>query len=268
MAHAVTLQQLISALSFKYMAQDNFIHRHIPDTPQIESERRQIFFARALDLPTFYVRRNTRNRLLLKIMRHAHNMRNSRRYPGYIRIYVKDYCIALLEMIQNDAQDLIEELDCAPMLEDLWQRIEFPEEHAVSGRLTQSIVSRCGRTKGMDIPAHEFNAAAEEYYRTDLRRTHMQEGIELLTPDIRTLYAETQESELKHWLAQITQGREPGQCFEHYGKKLGAQRLERQSLLNMINMVLSSIYTDGRVHNEGEQKGAQHVGSASVYRAC
>ncbi|MGM0417047.1 MAG: hypothetical protein ACQEQK_08870 [Thermodesulfobacteriota bacterium] len=268
MAHAVTLQQLITALSFKYMSQDGFTHRHIPDNPQVESERRQIFFARALDLPTFYVRRNTRNRLLLKIMRRTRNMRNSRRYPGYIRIYVKDYCLALLELIQNDAQDLIEELGCAGMLEDLWHRIEIPEKHATSGRLSRDIASKCGHNRALDIPAREFNAAAEEHYRTDLRHAQIQEAVELLSPDIGALHSRIQPPELKQWLGRLTEGRELDQSFIHYGKKLTAGHLEGQQLLNMINLVLSSVYTDGKTQEEQTNTGGADAGSAPVYRAC
>jgi hypothetical protein len=268
MAYAVTLQQLITALSFKYMAQGSISHRHIPDNPQTESERRQIFFARALDLPTFYVRRNTRNRLLLKIMRHTRNMRNSRRYPGYIRIYVKDYCIALLEIIQKDGRDLIEELDCSSMLEDLWHRIEFPDQYASSGRLTRNIVDQCGHNRALDIPAPEFNAAAERYYRTTLRTNQIEEATELLTPAMEKLPHTLCSGADGHWLNRITAGDDPGRSFTHYARQFKHQRLEGTHLLNMINLVLTSVHSDNCNQRTTLHDEAEHMGTAPVYRAC
>jgi hypothetical protein len=268
MANAVTLQQLITALSFKYMVQGSFSHRHIPDNPQTESERRQIFFARALDLPTFYVRRNTRNRLLLKIMRHTRNMRNSRRYPGYIRIYVKDYCLALLEIIQKDGRDLIEELDCGSMLEDLWHRIEFPEQYASSGRLTRNIVEQCGHNRALDIPAHEFNAAAERYYRTTLRTNHIEEAAELLTPTMEKLQHTLCAGADGPWLDRITAGDTPGRSFTQYARQFKHQHLEGTHLLNMINLVLTSVHADNCNQRTTINDEAEHMGAAPVYRAC
>jgi hypothetical protein len=54
---ATNLQVLLTALAFKYMANGDVSHRHIPDTPFIESERRQIFFCMAIGIPTFFVLR-------------------------------------------------------------------------------------------------------------------------------------------------------------------------------------------------------------------
>ena len=39
----------------------------------------------------------------------------------------------------------------------------------------------------MRLAATDFNAAAERYYRTTLRRGHLAAGIELLRADLRTL---------------------------------------------------------------------------------
>ena len=62
----------------------------------------------AIGIPTFYVRRNSRNRFLLKILRQTDRVRNSRRYPGYLRVYRQEYCRALLKVLREDAGDLIE----------------------------------------------------------------------------------------------------------------------------------------------------------------
>ena len=85
------------------MATGQISHRHIQDEPVIESERRQIFFGMAVGIPTFYVRRNTRNRFLLKILRRTKNIRISNRYPNYWRVQNREYCLALLALLNEDA---------------------------------------------------------------------------------------------------------------------------------------------------------------------
>ena len=269
MAAAVTLQQLITALSFKYMAQEMCTHRYIPDTPQAESERRQIFFARAINLPTFYVRRNTRNRFLLKILRHTRNKRNSRRYPGYIRVYVKDYCLALLEIIQIDAQDLIEELGCAEMLQDLWHRIEVPEMHSASGQLTQAILKRCGQKNPLDISEHSFNSAAEDFYRTDLRRRHIFEALDMLSGSVAALKQDMHlESSIGRWLEDEASVKGMEHNFAAFGRKLAHGDLEGEHLLKMINIVLCTIHVDRQNQKTDSGREWKHAEAASVYRAC
>ncbi|WP_277058790.1 hypothetical protein [Trichlorobacter lovleyi] len=67
MGRAADLQTLITALAYKYMA-EGVDHRSIPDDPSLESERRQIFFATAIGLPTFFVRKDTANSFLHRII--------------------------------------------------------------------------------------------------------------------------------------------------------------------------------------------------------
>ena len=52
----------ITALAFRYVLNGDVTHDHIPDSPFIESERRQIFFATAIGIPTFFIRHDTENR--------------------------------------------------------------------------------------------------------------------------------------------------------------------------------------------------------------
>ena len=68
MGRAADLQTLITSLAYKYMALGT-THAHIPDTPSVESERRQIFFGAAIGIPTFYVSRNSSNAFLDKILK-------------------------------------------------------------------------------------------------------------------------------------------------------------------------------------------------------
>lgn len=92
MGRAADLQTLLNALAFKYIAEGKLTHSYIPDDPNVESERRQIFFGAAIGIPTFYVRRNTGNLFLKKIIERTGKVRHSHRYPGYLRIYNLEYC--------------------------------------------------------------------------------------------------------------------------------------------------------------------------------
>jgi hypothetical protein len=58
MGPAVTLQNLLYLLAFKYIVTGQISHEHIPDDPSVESERRQVVFGAAIGLPTFFVRDN------------------------------------------------------------------------------------------------------------------------------------------------------------------------------------------------------------------
>ena len=107
MGKAADLQTLITALAYKYMALGT-THGHIPDSPSVESERRQIFFGAAIGLPTFFVSKNSTNAFLEKILKHTGGIRASHRYPGYLRIQTHEYRLALIRVIREDAADLIE----------------------------------------------------------------------------------------------------------------------------------------------------------------
>ncbi len=73
MAEAVDMQNLVTALACRYIILGKIDHHDIPDRPSIESERRQIFFGSAIGIPTFYVRADTSNRLLKKIVTGVNN---------------------------------------------------------------------------------------------------------------------------------------------------------------------------------------------------
>src|SRR5262249_23762090 len=115
MAQAVNLQQLVTCLAFKYIVAGKYGHGDIPDSPFVESERRQIFFGAAAGVPTFFVRRDTTNVLMRVILAETRRTRPSRRYSGYIRVHNLEYRHALVRILRRDAADLIEILgfrDC------------------------------------------------------------------------------------------------------------------------------------------------------------
>ena len=162
MSEAVNLQTLVTVLAFKYALQGAFNHGHIPDDPLIESERRQIFFGSAIGIPTFFVRSDTGNIFLRTILERTWGVRYSRRYKGYLRIYNRQYRLALVNLIRSDAADLIELLGLEDTMESLVRRIEEPQQHSAAGKITQGILGKLGVDSPLRADATEFNVAAED----------------------------------------------------------------------------------------------------------
>ena len=264
LAGATNLQALLCALAFKYMARGELRPRHIPDTPFVESERRQIFFARAIGIPTFYVLRNTRNRLLLKILKQTERVRVSRRYPAYFRVYCQEYCRALLKLLRADAADLIEMFGFTHLLDDLEQRLLQPSEHAASGR----IISAINNGNPMKSAAGEFNQAAEKYYRENQRRLHMAQALKLLQEDLSQIENNSQgrETQLRQELEEIMAGRSVQPFLQTIKTDLLSDKLGVQPLVRLLNLMLLGEQRDRLLNTENSKKDI-HGTDTSVHRA-
>lgn len=183
---AVDLQQLLTCLAYKLILTGKITHGHIPDTPEVESERRQIFFATAIALPTFFVRKGTANVFLQGMIERATGIRSSHRYPGYSRVHVQEYRLALVDFIQREAADVVEMFSAGDMLSRLRARIVDPDLGA-GGKLTRRILDRTGARSPLSLQARDFNMAAEEVYREELRRDYLLEGFEYVLEDCATI---------------------------------------------------------------------------------
>lgn len=184
MGPACGLQALITALAYRYALTGRATHAHIPDDPTLESERRQVLFGAAIGLPTFFVRKDSRNAFLMRIIAKTAHTRSSHRYPGYIRVCHREFRLALLDVIREDAPDLVEQMGMRATLDDLELRLTHPEMHGAAAAVTTGILQDCHRLNPLDIAADDFNLAAEHYYRTTLRRRHIQEGREILKAEL------------------------------------------------------------------------------------
>ncbi|MDY0190883.1 MAG: hypothetical protein RBR22_09140 [Desulfuromonas sp.] len=273
MGAATTLQQLITALTFKYMAAGQFDHRHIPDNPNVESERRQIFFGHALGLPTFFIKRTTRNRFLRHILKQAQGVRHSRRYHGYMRVYHQEYCLALLRVLEQDGAELIEQIGCHDMLRNLRLRIESPQEYSVAGRLTQGIMATLGGKTPLQVPAAEFNAAAEEFYRTTLRKQHLNEALQLLHAELPVL--EKLAAHNQHYrtaLNSICHGGDLRSTYNQLTTAVTNGTSAETDNLRLINLVLLSAHCDSHSQMNfspinRSNKDSCHEDVTSIYRA-
>ena len=183
MAPATNLQRLLLALCYTYIANGEVTHEHIPDGPEIESERRQIFFGAAIGLPTFYVNKSTSNQFIRRILKKTRRTRSSRRYPGYLRIYVKEYQLALLQIIREDVADLIELFKLKDTLSELESRLQEPHVQAAFGRINRQILE--GKAPhAMQMIALEYNQSAENFYRNTLKKKHLEEALTILEKDV------------------------------------------------------------------------------------
>lgn len=271
MGQAANLQLLVNALAFKYIAQGRLSHQHIPDNPSIESERRQIFFGTALGIPTFFVRKNTSNLFLQKIVRRCQGVRPSRRYPRYLRVHNIEYRKALVGVLLEDAADLIEMLELTETIEDLLLRLEQPEDHAALGKLTHSILDEMGADSAIRVRAKEFNQAAEQYYRTTLRRKYLEEGFSFLEEDLGRFDLKWEAAnEMSAEDVRFVMGdRGPLDFLSAVKEDLLEETASPDELKVVINLVLMSIHHDivqaQRVLNEHTTDGKPET---SVCRAA
>ncbi|MCX7966617.1 MAG: hypothetical protein N2596_08335 [Syntrophorhabdaceae bacterium] len=187
MGEAVSLQILLTALAYKYIFFYGITHRHIPDDPTIESERRQIFFGTAIGIPTFYIKKDTHNKFMLRILKNTEKSRFSRRYPGYIRIYGREYNKALVKIIMDDAKDLIELMGLEETIVSLKERIEQPEIFSAGARITQGILKDKKKKNPLQLSGDEFNIEAEKYYRNTLRRKHLEEAYSVVLDEFKKM---------------------------------------------------------------------------------
>ena len=187
MGNAANLQMLVTALACKYIFTGRITHADIPDHPFVESERRQIFFGAAIGIPTFFVKTDTSNRFLARIVKKTPNSRSSRRYAGYTRVCASDFERTLITLLREDAPELIEMAGLKPTLEDLAERIGRDRHNAVSTRLTRRICEEAGASSPMALTGEEFNAAAEAFYRERLKKEQMAEAMEVWSAQVRQM---------------------------------------------------------------------------------
>ena len=269
MGRAVDMQTLITALAYKYMALGT-AHAHIPDTPSVESERRQIFFGAAIGIPTFFVSRNSANAYLDKILKKTGGIRPSRRYPGYLRIQVDEYRKALLQVIREDAADLIELMDLHDTLNDLETRIIEPSLNSAVGRITAGILDEVNASSPLHVNAREFNIGAERFYRTTLRQRHLEEALGLMVQDCSILDREqsTLDDTLRKALRVILQGQDAVRFVEDATQEVLHERADIATLQRLMNLVLLKVYHEEVMTTKpsGIQR-SDRDDAAPVYRA-
>ena len=186
-------------------------HADIPDTPEVESERRQTFFGTAIGIPTFFVGIKTPNRFLRQIMNRTANTRDSQRYPGRTRVYHVEYRRALVSMLEKDGADLIEAFGMTDAIRDLKQRLNPTNNGSALESLLEGILNEAGTTKPLRASAENFNTATERFYRGALQKRFVGEALDLFARDLQALLdrAATGSAEESTALQTILNGEDP-----------------------------------------------------------
>jgi len=249
MTHAVNLQNLIHACAFKMIAEGRVSHGDIPDTPDIESERRQAVFGAAIGLSSFYVRRDTGNRFLRRILTGVPSVKPSSRYPHFLKVRGSDYRSALLKILREEAGDLIDLLGMKETLEDLEARLREPALTA-SGKLVGGILENLDVRDPLAVKAGEFNLAAERYYRNELCRRQMREALEFLKEDFAG--AEAWKEGEKSNVKSILGDRDPVEFLRLSTEEIVGDTAAREVLEKVIGLLILC------VHHDTVEAGASH----------
>lgn len=269
MGRAADLQTLITALAYKYMAL-GVDHSQIPDDPSLESERRQVFFGAAIGIPTFFVRKNSANTFLSRIIDKTKGVRPSRRYPGYLRVQIHEYRLALLRVIREDGADLIEQMGLQDTIADLELRIRKPDQYSAAGRLTKGILETVGSKTAMKTEAREFNSGAEQYYRTTLRQQQMEEAFDLLCDECRLFdrQATQLDDESTKALRLTLQGQGVDEFMRAIRQDILLGQADIPTLQRLMNLILVKVHHDEMVARNAATTRSNQYATAPIYRTA
>jgi len=233
MAPAADLQQLLLAAAYRMALEEKVAHHEIPDDPTSESERRQPFFFSAAGLPAFYVHKRTRNELLRRILRHCKKTRSSWRHPEYFRVSISDYRQALLAFLGETAAATIDDFQAGLLLNDVRWRLADKRMRA-SERLVFDALGE-HNPDAMRMNAAEFNLAAENYYREQLREAQLTEALQHLREDIQHKH---QDPELRNLIRCGVRVQDPVRFVESIGGRLLKEELSSTEICSMLTLLL------------------------------
>jgi hypothetical protein len=239
LGYATSLQVLLSALAFHYIFREGIRHTDIPDTPKIESERRQIFFGAAIGIPTVFIHRQSRNRFLQRLLKDVRDTRFSHRYPGYVRVKIDEYQKSLVRTIRRDAPELIERFQARACLDDLEARLASPRDGA-AGRLTRGILNQAGAQSPMQLSADDFNQAAEQYYRETLRRKQMEEGLDLMEKNLAAIDTPKawRQGRYNRPMYQLLKGKNASEFLARHRQALLFEMASEETLVILIRLFI------------------------------
>lgn len=246
MGHAVNMQILLTAMAYKYIFEKKICHSDIPDHPTIESERRQIFFGTAIGIPTFYVWKNTKNRMMTDILKKVKYTRHSRRYKGYIRVLNLEYRKALISIIEEEAGDLVDMLGLRGTMSDLQDRISSPAANAASGKLVRGILDQANAKTPMKMSGDEFNTVSETYYRTELKTRHTREAFDAFAQDLAQMdsWQTWRDGYYNKALLTTLKGDDAMRYLASVKQDLLNESLSEKDLKRLVHLLLLIIHRD------------------------
>ena len=190
LGEAIQLQRIILTLAWKMILEERVTHDDIPDIPEVESERRQIFFGSAIDIKTVFIHEKSPNHFLstlLSTLQRRKKLNKSIKYPGYLKLHIQEYLVGLVDFLEDEAAESLHAPDLSRMIRNLRRRIQSPKENRVANRMVSQIMKKSDVDSPLSIRAERFNAQCESYLREDLRKKHMTEGLKVLTEALERL---------------------------------------------------------------------------------
>lgn len=239
---AINLQMLIVALAYKYIIKEKITHSCIPDKPFIESERRQIFFGSAVGIPTFYVKKDSENLFLKKILQETKKIRQSRRYPGYLRIYNIEYKKALIKILENDACEIIKSMKLQPTIKDLNNRIYRSDKYSTSSKLVKGILRKSKKKTPLKLKSKEFNQMSEKYYREDLRKEQIEESLEIFKDVLYEKKYKKESNEIRQAIHNLLGNLKTNHYINKIKKSLIHETISLDDITKLIQLIIITEY--------------------------
>ena len=176
-----------------------------------------------------------------KILAHVQNIRRSNRYRGYLRVRVKDYRLALLKVLQEDGGNLLNTLKVSDHLRTLEQRFYNGTPTALSKIIDGVSMELPQKKDPFRVSADTFNSGAEEYFRGNLRKSHLREGLNVLIEDCRSLDAK-REDNLSRVMKNISRQSGVGQYIAEKADDVISEQADADTLQNLLHICLAVIH--------------------------
>ena len=131
-------------------------------------------------------------------------------------------------------------------IEDLQNRVEYPETLAVSSKLTHGILSYANASTPMKLSGLEFNSAAEKYYRDILRIQYMDDAFEVLESDFKKIdsWKIWREGYYNPALLAILDGSSTQDFLSTVKKEVMNKSISDDRLRKLIHLTLLTIHQD------------------------
>jgi hypothetical protein len=142
-------------------------------------------------------------------------------------------------------------LDLGETINDLERRLDDPERLTALGRLTSAVLRGTGAKHPLDIPADDFNRAAEKYYRQDLRVRHLKEAFRFLQEKVKMLGGANRrlQPESKKSLHTILENRDPLNFLAIVQRSVIEGKASETVIIQLIHLILIVIHED-KMHDK------------------
>jgi len=143
-----------------------------------------------------------------------------------------------VKMLRRDAAGLIEMMQMKDVLNDLENRIQEPDRHAASGRLTRDILDHAGARTPFKLSGTGFNQAAETFYRTTLRKRHLEEALAVVSEDCKNLDRADSPGELGKAVSQAIQQKAAAEFIAAVHDDVLNDRIRLGELTSLIHVLI------------------------------